>query len=153
MKRIVCLLVLFVLFLSMAPAVHAYETPVTSSNKDEHFYINAQRWNDPITSALEILKDGYSRVEYVGDRLIAEKYDRNFRFVSGEEIPLELPIYGGVYLGDDYNFVVVGQTNLDEDNTKEVFRIMSIKNNFLLVKHCHTTLWTPGTCVTTGIEG
>ena len=114
MKRIVAFVLSLVLVLSMAPAVHAYETPVTSSNKDEHYYVNAGRFNDPITSTLEVTEDGYTRVEYVGDRLIAEKYDRYFQFVSGQEIQLELPIYGGVYLCEDYNFVVVGQTNYEE---------------------------------------
>ena len=131
MKRIVALLVLFVFFLSIAPAAHAYETPVTSANKDEHFYVNAQRWNDPITSTLEVTEDGYTRVEYVGDRLIAEKYDRNFRFISGREIQLELPIYGGVYLGQDYNFVVEGQLNMEEDDTKEVFRIIRYSKDWV----------------------
>ena len=131
MKRIVSLLVLLVLFLSMVPSAHAYEAPVTSANQDEHFYVNAQRWNDPITSTLEVTEDGYTRVEYVGDRLIAEKYDRNFRFISGQEIQLELSIYGGVYLGQDYNFVVVGQTNLEEDDTVEVFRIIRYSKDWV----------------------
>ena len=131
MKRIVALLVLLVLFLSMAPAVHAYETPVTSSNIDEHYYVNAGRFNDPITSTLEVTEEGYNRVEYVGDRLIAEKYDRNFQFISGQEIQLELPIYGGVYLGEDYNFVVVGQMNPDEDDAVEVFRIVRYSKDWV----------------------
>ena len=131
MKRIVAMLVLLVLFLSMVPAAHAYEAPVTSANKDEHFYVNAQRWNDPITSTLEVTKDGYTRVEYVGDRLIAEKYDRNFRFVSGQEIQLELPIFGGVYLGEDCNVVVLGQENFEEDDTKEVFRIIRYSKDWV----------------------
>ena len=131
MKRIVALLVMLVLFLSMAPSAQAYEAPVTSANKDEQFYVNAQRWNDPITSTLEVTEDGYTRVEYVGDRLIAEKYDRNFRFVSGQEIQLELPIYGGVYLAQDYNFVVEGQLNLEEDDTVEVFRIIRYSKDWV----------------------
>ena len=131
MKRIVAMFVLFVFFLSMVPAVQAYEAPVTSSNKDEHYYVNAGRFNDPITSTLEVTEDGYNRVEYVGDRLIAEKYDRNFQFISGQEIQLELPIYGGVYLGEDYNFVVVGQMNPDEDDAVEVFRIVRYSKDWV----------------------
>ena len=131
MKRIVAALILLVFCLSLAPAAHAYEAPVASSNKDEHYYVNAGRFNDPITSTLEVTETGYTRVEYVGDRLIAEKYDRNFQFISGQEIQLELPIYGGVYLGEDYNFVVVGQMNPDEDDAVEVFRIVRYSKDWV----------------------
>ena len=87
MKRIVALLVSLVLILSMAPAAHAYEAPVTSSNKDGHFYVNAQRWYTPIYSVMEVTETGYARVEYVGDRLIAEQcntyYVRNLMQPGG----------------------------------------------------------------------
>ena len=131
MKRIVALLVLLVLFLSMVPAAHAYETPVTSYNKDNHFYVNVQRWATPIYSALEVTDTGYSRLECVGSQLIAEEYDRNFQFVSGKAIELELPIYGGVYLGEDCNILVVGQVNYEENDAVEVFRIIRYSKDWV----------------------
>ncbi|MBO5128813.1 MAG: hypothetical protein J6B95_00495 [Oscillospiraceae bacterium] len=39
-------------------------------------------------------------------------------------LELELPVYGSVYMCDDYNFMVVGQNNTEEGKTKEVFRII-----------------------------
>lgn len=39
-------------------------------------------------------------------------------------LELELPVYGSVYMCDDYNFMVVGQNNTEEGDTKEVFRII-----------------------------
>ena len=131
MKRLIAILLACVLLLPAVPAVYAHEAPVISSNKDDHFYVNAQRWSTPICSALEVTKDGYLRVEYVGDQLVVEKYDRDFNFVSGETLELELPIYGGVYLGEDCNVLVVGQMNLEEDNSKEVFRIIRYSKDWV----------------------
>ena len=131
MKRMIAMLLACVLLLSMAPAVYAYEAPVSSYNKDDHFYVNAQRYKTTVNSTLEVTENGYTRVECVGNSLVVEAYGWDFQFVSGREIPLELPIYGGVYLCEDYNFVVVGQTNLEEDDTKEVFRIIRYSKDWV----------------------
>ena len=124
MKRFLSLLLVLMLLVSVAPAVHAYSGPASSSNIDDHFYINAQRWTDPIKSTLAREGSGYTRVEYIDDRIVIEQYDSNLNYTSGQEIALELPLYGGVYLCDDYNFLVVGQENTEEDDSKEVFRII-----------------------------
>lgn len=116
------LTVLLVLVLSV-PAAYAADKPVESSNLDNHYYVNAGRWAAPIVSALAAENGGYLRVEYVGDSLVVEQYDRDLRFVSSKELETELPIYGGVYLCDDYNFVVSGQMNLEEDDNREVIRV------------------------------
>lgn len=110
--------------ISLLPAVHAGSAPAISNNINDHFYINVQRWTDPIRSTLAYEAGGFLRAEAIGSDLVVERYDADFGFLSGREIPLELPVYGGVYICDDYNFVVVGQENFDEDDNKEVFRII-----------------------------
>ena len=117
------LTVVLLLAALLVPAAYAADKPVESSNLDNHYYVNAERWATPITSALAAENGGYLRVEYVGDVLVVEQYDRDLRFVSTKELETELPIYGGVYLCDDYNFVVSGQMNLQENDSKEVIRV------------------------------
>ena len=117
------LTVVLLLAALLVPAAYAADKPVESSNLDNHYYVNAERWATPITSALAAENGGYLRVEYVGDVLVVEQYDRDLRFVSSKELETELPIYGGVYLCDDYNFVVSGQMNLEENDSKEVIRV------------------------------
>ena len=117
------LTVILLLAALLVPAAYAADKPVESSNLDNHYYVNAERWATPITSTLSAENGGYLRVEYVGDVLVVEQYDRDLRFVSTKELELELPIYGGVYLCDDYNFVVSGQMNLKEDDNREVIRV------------------------------
>ena len=102
----------------------AEQTPAISDNHNGYDYINAGRWTTPIDSYLVWENGGYTRVEAIGDVLTVERYDEALQFVSRRDIPLELPLFGGVYLCEDYNFVVVGQYNDEEDNDKEVFRII-----------------------------
>ena len=123
MKRILSLLLALVLVFGLVPAARAAGGAV-SSNLDGHWYVNAQRWATPIYSHLAYENGEYVRVECLGDELVVEYYDQNFKFRSGKTIALELPLYGGVYMSTDYNFLVVGQTNFEEDNNKEVFRII-----------------------------
>ena len=39
-------------------------------------------------------------------------------------IRYELPIFGGVFFGEKYNFIVFGDTNYEEDDQREVFRVV-----------------------------
>ena len=124
MKRTLSLILVLLLMALAVPTAFAYEEPAVSSNIDDHWYINAQRWTDPINSALYPNASGYERVEHIGGKLVIEQYDQDFQFVSGKELALELPIYGGVYHCEDYNFLVVGQENPEESDETEVFRII-----------------------------
>ena len=134
MKRILSLLLALVLVCGLVPAAQAAGGTV-SSNLDGHWYVNAQRWATPIYSHLAYENGEYVRVECLGDELVVEYYDQNFKFRSGKTIALELPLYGGVYLSTDYNFLVVGQTNFEEDDGKEVFRIIRYTKDWKKVDH------------------
>ena len=135
MKRIISLILALVLCIGLIPMASAASAPVKSSNLDYHWYVNAQRWATPIYSNLAYENGEYVRVECVGDQLIVEYYDQNFKFRTGKAIDLELPIFGGAYLGTDYNFVVLGQENFEEDDNKEVFRIIRYTKDWKKVDH------------------
>jgi hypothetical protein len=135
MKRILSLLLVLVLLCGLFPTALAASAPVTSSNLDNHWYVMAQRWATPIYSNLAYENGEYVRAEYVGDELVVEYYDQNFKFRTGKTIELELPIFGGVRMDTDYNFVVVGQTNYEENNSKEVFRIIRYTKDWKKVDH------------------
>ncbi len=89
----------------------------------------------PEVAYLQKTKQGYERVEVketqgrydfytIDGSLVIEEYDENYEFLSAKELSLELPRFGGCYLGQDYNFVICGQENKEEDNAKEVIRII-----------------------------
>ena len=135
MKRIISLILALVLCIGLIPLTSAASAPATSSNLDGHWYVNAQRWATPIYSNLTYENGQYVRAEYIGDELVVEYYDQSFSFLSGKTIPLELPIFGGVRMDSDYNFLVVGQTNFEEDDSREVFRIIRYTKDWKKVDH------------------
>lgn len=99
-------------------------TPGDSNNADDHEYLY-ERWSSPICSYLEPHEDGtVTRVEYTGEELVAELYDGDLNFISGQTIEMELPLFGGFYHGETHNFLVFGQENPTEDNTREVVRVV-----------------------------
>lgn len=73
----------------------------------------------------------YERAEYTGDKIVIETYDKEtFRKQSSKELAMELPIYGGIYLGEKYHFIVFGQENLEENDSAEVIRICKYDKNW-----------------------
>ena len=134
MKRILSLILALVLVCGLVPAAQAAGGAV-SSNLDGHCYVNAQRWATPIYSHLAYENGEYVRVECLGDELVVEYYTQDLQFRSGKTIELELPLYGGVYMSTDYNFLVLGQTNFEEDDGKEVFRIIRYTKDWKKVDH------------------
>ena len=134
MKRILSLLLVLVLVCGLVPAAQAAGGAV-SSNLDGHWYINAQRWAAPTSSHLAYENGEYVRAECLGEELVVEYYDQDFQFRSGKTIELELPIFGGLRMDTDYNFVVVGQKNTEEDDSKEVFRIIRYTKDWQKVDH------------------
>ena len=137
MKRLISLFLALVLVCGLIPTALAASTPAVSNNLDNHWYVNAQRWATPIYSNLsyDAKNNKYVRAECIGDELVVEYYNQKFQFLTGKTIPLELPIFGGVYMADDYNFLVVGQENFEESDTKEVFRIIRYTKDWEKVDH------------------
>lgn len=135
MKRLFAMFLILFLVVCLMPTALAASSPVVSSNKDDHFYINAQRWTAPIYSNLAYENGQYVRVECISGALVVEHYDDSFQFLSGKSIELELPIYGGVFMDEDYNFLVIGQENWEEDDNKEVFRIIRYTKDWQKVDH------------------
>lgn len=59
-------------------------------------------------------------------------YSPEFKELSVREIPIELneSEIGNVYFGQDYNFFIFGQENREEDNNKEVLRVVKYSKDW-----------------------
>lgn len=66
-----------------------------------------------------------SRVEYIPheNKILIETYNNLYKLKSTKKLNCSLPIFGGFYSGMKYNFIVLGQLNLTENNTIPIFRI------------------------------
>ncbi len=111
------------------PALPIWDQEVlSSSNKgDQHYNLN--NWSD---ISADVIRSywcagkcgGFLRVEATTEGVWVEEYDENYQFLRHTTLPMELPLFGGFYEGTDDYFLAFGQTNSEEDDNKEVLRIV-----------------------------
>ena len=78
-------------------------------------------------------RGGLTRVEYISGRnsvVVVEEFDSSFNLQSSLNIKPELPLWGGFYAGKDSNYLIFGQLNYDEDDSKEVIRVVKYSKNW-----------------------
>ena len=93
-------------------------------------YQDYKVWSDVVESYLEPASDGgYLRIQG-GSYVLVERYTKDFQFGSSFGIDLELPIFGGYYNDGTYRYIVSGQQNKEENNSKEVLRIVRYNQNW-----------------------
>lgn len=93
-----------------------------------------ERWASPQTSQLIKNRDGTYTAFEVGEHINLDKYDQSFNLISSFAIKKELPIFGALYVGKDYNYIAYGQENLLEDNSREVIRIVVYDKSFAKIR-------------------
>ena len=86
---------------------------------------NSWNWANPSQSYLTANSDGsFTRVEYIGEKLVIENYSSALKLTSSKSLSPELPIFGGFFSGSKYNFVVWGQQNDNDSDSVEVVRVI-----------------------------
>ena len=103
------------------------------------------RWASTKKSHLIKNSDGTLTALEVGEHINLEKYDSDFNLLSSFAIKKELPIFGALYVGKDYNYIAFGQENLLDDNSREVIRIAVYDKNFaklreISINNCKTAI-------------
>lgn len=63
-------------------------------------------------------------------------YDSELTLIGTKKIEPELSLYGGFYCGEKYNFLVFGQKNEEEDNAKEVIRVVKYDKTWKRITSC-----------------
>ena len=70
------------------------------------------------------ISSGYMRVFYDGSKICIEYYDDDFTLTRSGTLDMELDTWGGFYSGTDGYYIVEGQSNAEEDDNKEVIRVI-----------------------------
>jgi len=96
-------------------------TPLFTDRYEPQAY---RTYGDTVNSYLYDNGSGITRVEYYDGKVLIENYDSNFRYQAGWTLEPELPIWGGFYAGEKYNFLIFGQENPNEDDSREVIRVV-----------------------------
>jgi len=75
-------------------------------------------------------------LEKWGDQLFIRIFDESFRKKGEAVLRPELPLFGGAHAGDDGNFYLVfGQSNAEESDTKPVYRIVKYDQRWNRIAH------------------
>lgn len=81
-----------------------------------------------------------SRVEQTNNSVRIETYSADGKTLrSTKTIANELPLFGGFFAGETNNYLVFGQTNASESDTKEVVRVVKYTKDWSRVGDCKIT--------------
>ena len=111
-RRRIAVLLAAVLLLSLGgqhtPVVNAATGFVSHNIHHEDYYEDSGNWASNVKSYLYQNRDGsITRVEAVDSSIIVETYNSSTFALQGSQttIPMDLPLFGGFYAGDDYNYI------------------------------------------------
>ena len=103
-------------------------------------YKSTNRWSEVIQSYIFQDKDNEFSVFDVGyDGINVDTYDMSYKQIRTKSIPMELELFGGFYSGENYNYIVFGQENMEEDDSKEVIRVVKYDKSFKRISACAVT--------------
>ena len=107
------------------------------SNIEDQDYIRAA---STVNSYLTRTDSGYMRVQAWDDNdaetVTVLYYDTSFNRTRRVDLPQELPIFGGFYSSGSNYYIVTGQSNYDEDNSTEVFRVTKYDTDWNRLGSC-----------------
>lgn len=98
--------------------------------KDNEVSSYFPRWSSAITSYIRNNNDKTISVIEANNVVTVETYDEKYILTAKKSIEYELPLFGGFYSGKDYNYIAFGQDNSEENNNKEVIRIVRYDKSF-----------------------
>ncbi|MCM1103436.1 MAG: hypothetical protein NC409_04960 [Clostridium sp.] len=108
---------------------YLYENPMGGLTRVE--YIDGQE----MVKVMGGSDQGLTRVEYIDGQIVVEDYDDAFHITSSRSIPMELPLWGGFFAGQNYNFLIFGQDNPAQDNNREVVRVVKYSKDWQRLGH------------------
>lgn len=111
-------------------------------------YQSTARWVETPKSYLFENGNGtFTVLDASGGSVLLDTYDREtFALVNSRSIPTELDLFGGFFAGEQYNYLVFGQANKEENDQKEVIRAVKYDKDF---QRLDSVSVTGGQCVTT----
>ncbi|GGF90582.1 hypothetical protein GCM10010912_39650 [Paenibacillus albidus] len=109
---------------------HAYRVKTAFAAKDNKESSSFPRWKSPVTSYLVHNTDQTTSVIEANQELTIETYNAQYELVNSHKLALELPLFGGFYSGEKYNYVAYGQENPEQNDAKEVIRIVRYDKSF-----------------------
>ncbi|MBO5420885.1 MAG: dockerin type I repeat-containing protein [Clostridia bacterium] len=124
-----CLLTVIQLSAPFASAAYFKDYTLTVNSSKKILNTNTARWSSPKTSFM-YENNGRFFIVNVTDKVTVTTYSPEFNKLAETSIAFELPLWGGFFSGKTYNYMVFGQTNTEENTSKETYRIVKYDKTF-----------------------
>ena len=106
---------------------------------------STDRWADVINYYIyDNGNNTFNTVDYNNKEITVSTYNSSgYKLLDTKSVPFELEKFGGFYSGKKYNYIVFGQNNAEESDSKEVIRIVKYDKDFnrlaqASVNNCYT---------------
>lgn len=100
--------------------------------------VSTARWSNVIENYIVKDNDGTFYSQYSsGDYIYIDTYDsKTYKLLNTQKVETELDLFGGFYSGEKYNYIVFGQNNTEENDEKEIIRIVKYDKQFNRIDDC-----------------
>lgn len=100
--------------------------------------------NGDYIQALTVDSQYNSNTQKYDKKISVDAYDISFKRISSKNVVFEGEAFGAFYSGKYYNYIVFGNANIEENDNKEVIRVVKYDKDFnridaVSVKDCFTT--------------
>lgn len=109
---------------------NAFTAQAPNQLTDNSISLSFPRWKDTVSSYLYKNNDQTITTLEARDKIYLDTYDANYKLISSSTVNYELPIFGAFYSGENYNYIAFGQQNTEENDNKEVIRIVKYDKKF-----------------------
>lgn len=109
---------------------NAFTAQAPNQLTDNSISLSFPRWKDTVNSYLYKNNDQTITTLEARDKIYISTYDVNYKLISSSTVNYELPIFGAFYSGENYNYIAFGQQNKEENDNKEVIRIVKYDKKF-----------------------
>lgn len=142
-KKALALVISLCLVLSVAGMFPVYAKsddipPVSNAYAGEYtgMGFGASKWASVSNSYIYESGANIVRVYFADGKLAVVTTDKNGNVISSKSKKAELPLFGGFFAGEKYNYAVFGQENLSESNDALVVRVVKYSKNWDRLAAC-----------------
>ncbi len=150
-KRLFSLVLCVLMILSLPGIAYAEEQPFWNYSTSGYTYLY-QNENGGLTRVIV-------PISHQNEKIYIEDYDASLKLQTKREIAGELSLFGCFFSGAQYNYMVFGQANPNEDDNAEVVRVVKYSKNWERLGHASVygantkTPFKSGSCSCAEAEG
>lgn len=126
------ILLFFVIFLMFFSVGNVFATDEYYFNFEDIKYISDIQQSYFLNNGNNVIE----KADVYSDIITITSFNSSYQKIDEKNIDKELPTVGTVYSGENYNFIVFGHSNKDEDDNAEVIRVVKYSKNWDRISSC-----------------